>query len=325
MAVFAANAAAGSGAFYRKYDSKGDGGSDMNIPEAMSRGVTLSFEVFPPKSEGGMERLRGVLEGLSGWDPAYISCTCGAGGTDKGRQNEVLSAVTALGVPAVGHYTCIHRTREQIGRDVDAMLALGVDHVLALRGDYAPGENATAGSFAHATGLIRFLKERYGSRLTLGCAGFPEGHIDSDDFNADIAVLKRKQDLGCEFVITQLTFDMEQFERWLERIRRAGITMPVAAGVMPVLERDRCLRHCLSVNGCAVPRSLARLISRYYEDAEGFREAGMDYTAAQIRAYMALGVNDLHIYALNELDPVEEILGRCGLWGKGKITENTQK
>ena len=92
-----------------------------------------------------MERLRGVLEGLSGWDPAYISCTCGAGGTDKGRQNEVLSAVTDLGVSAVGHYTCIHRTREQIGRDVDAMLALGVMSVMVVTRAYVTLHRRLAG------------------------------------------------------------------------------------------------------------------------------------------------------------------------------------
>ena len=288
----------------------------MNICETMSRRTTLSFEVFPPKTEEGLGKLKNVIYELSKWEPDWISCTCGASGTDKGCQSEVLSAVAESGTVPVGHYTCIHRSREEIAEDIDAMLAQGVDHILALRGDFVPGESATEGDFAHATGLIRFLKERYGERITLGCAGIPEGHIDSDDFNADIAYLRRKQDLGCEFVVTQLTFDMEQFARWLDAVRAAGVSMPVAAGIMPVLEKDRLLRHCLSVNGCAIPRRLARHISRWYNDPEGFREAGMDYTASQILEYAAMGVNDMHIYALNESAAVCGILTRCGFFEK---------
>ena len=288
----------------------------MSICETMSRRMTLSFEVFPPKTAEGLEKLETVLKELGSWKPDWISCTCGAAGTDKGCQNEVLSAAAATGAVPVGHYTCIHRSREQIVADVDAMLQRGVNHVLALRGDYVPGESDTEGDFAHATGLIRFLKEHYGDALTLGCAGIPEGHIDSDDFNADIAYLRRKQDLGCEFIVTQLTFDMEQFARWMDAIRAAGITMPVAAGVMPVLEKEKLLRHCLSVNGCAIPRKLARHISRWYNDPEGFREAGMDYTASQLLEYAAMGVNDTHIYALNEYEAVNDILLRCGLFEK---------
>lgn len=287
----------------------------MSLAEQMNQRTTLSFEVFPPKTEAGMEKLRGVLNALYAWRPDWISCTYGAGGSDKGYNLEICREIAASGktVP-VTHYTCIHKTKAQIEADIREYLDMGVEHVLALRGDFLPGETATNGDFDHATELIRFLKDTFGDRVSVACTGIPESHILSPDFASDTAFLKRKQDMGADFIITQLTFDMERFADWMEEIRAAGITLPVAVGVMPVLERDKCIRHCLSMNGCAIPRSLARHISKYYDDPEGFREAGMDYTVEQMYQYISLGVNDLHIYALNQSAAVGEILKRSGLF-----------
>lgn len=291
----------------------------MNIAEKMSKKTTLSFEVFPPKTEVGMGKLRTVLEDLYAWEPDWISCTYGAGGSDKGYNLAICRAMADAGrtVP-VSHYTCIHHGRDDIRADIEEYLAAGVDHFLALRGDFIPGENATNGDFDHADGLIRFMRERYGDKIAIACSGIPEGHILSPDMASDTAFLKRKQDAGADFIVTQLTFDMDRFARWLDQIRAAGVTLPVAVGVMPVLDRDKCIRHCLSMNGCAIPRKLARHISRYYDDPEGFRDAGMDYTVEQMYEYIQLGVNDLHIYALNQSAAVDEILRRSGLFAKSQ-------
>ncbi len=289
----------------------------MTIAEKMKQKTTLSFEVFPPKTEKGMEKLPGVLEELYKWSPDWISCTYGAGGSDVGYNREICRIMAESGktVP-VSHYTTIHHTRADIEADINDYLAIGVDHFLALRGDFAPGEDATHGDFDHADGLIRYMRDRFGGRITIACSGIPEGHILSPNMASDTAFLKRKQDAGADFIITQLTFDMEQFKRWLDEIRAAGVTLPVAVGVMPVLDRDKCIRHCVSMNGCAIPRSLARHISKYYNDPEGFRDAGMDYTVQQMYEYIQLGVNDLHIYALNQSAAVDEILRRSGLFEK---------
>ena len=291
----------------------------MNIAETMKQKTTLSFEVFPPKTEKGMEKLPGVLEELYRWSPDWLSCTYGAGGSDKGYNLEICKAIADSGkTTAVSHYTCIHHSRADIEADISDYLSLGVDHFLALRGDFVPGESATHGDFDHADGLIRFLRETFGDRIRIACSGIPEGHILSPNMASDTAFLKRKQDAGADFIITQLTFDMDQFARWLEEIRAAGVTLPIAVGVMPVLDRDKCIRHCVSMNGCAIPRSLARHISKYYDDPEGFRDAGMDYTVQQMYEYIQLGVNDLHIYALNQSAAVDEILRRSGLFTKSE-------
>ena len=289
----------------------------MKLSEKMKQKTTLSFEVFPPKTPVGMEKLPHVLDDLYKWSPDWISCTYGAGGSDKGYNRDICAGMAASGKTiAVSHYTCIHHTRADILNDINDYLSLGVEHFLALRGDYVPGETSTGGDFAHADGLIAYMKQSFGDKITVACSGIPEGHILSPNMASDTAFLKRKQDAGADFIITQLTFDMERFARWLEEIRAAGITLPVAVGVMPVLDRDKCIRHCVSMNGCAIPRSLARHISKYYDDPEGFREAGMDYTVQQMYEYLQLGVNDLHIYALNQSAAVNEILRRSGLFSE---------
>ena len=289
----------------------------MNLADLMKSRTTLSFEVFPPKTPAGLEKLKGTLQALYRWNPDWISCTYGAGGSNRGYQLELCTSIAASGrtVP-VTHYTCVHHSEADIEADTREYLSLGVSHMLALRGDFLPGEQETHGAYQHASGLIRFLRETFGEALCIACSGVPEGHILSPSMEQDVAVLRLKQDLGANFIITQLTYDMDAFQRWLERIRAAGVILPVAVGVMPVLDRDRCIRHCLSMNGCAVPRELARHISKYYDDPVGFRDAGIDYTVRQIYQYAALGVNDLHIYALNQSAAVDEILKRAGLFCK---------
>ena len=289
----------------------------MKITELMKKKTLLSFEVFPPKTDKGLDKLNATLEDLYRWSPDYVSCTYGAGGTAKGYNLEICRSIGQSGrTMPLSHYTCVHHTREQIRADMDEYLEMGVDHFLALRGDFAPGENATNGDFDHATQLIEYLRSLYGNRITIACTGIPEGHMLSEDMIQDIAFLKKKQDLGADFITTQLTYDMDQFRRWLDQVRAAGIDLPVAVGVMPVLDRDKCIRYCISMNGSAIPRSLARLISKYYNDPEGFRDAGMDYTVRQMYEYLSIGIQDLHIFTLNQSEAMNEILKRSGLFSE---------
>ncbi|MDO4493157.1 MAG: methylenetetrahydrofolate reductase [Clostridia bacterium] len=293
----------------------------------------LSFEVFPPKTEKGMETLcgkGGVIEQMVGLQPVYISCTYGADGSNIGRNLEVLTNIreTEATVP-VTHFTCIGATEESVEERVSGYLAAGVDHMLALRGDLPVGWSDTHGDFRYAVELIAYLRKRFGSRLTIACSGMPESHIETADPEDDIRHLKEKQDAGADFIMTQLTWDMDNFARWLDKIRAAGVTLPVDVGVMPVLDAADVLRMSLSRNGCAIPAELARLISKYWvfptpfekdpPDREAavklrdFREAGIEYTLRQIEAYRALGVEGIHLYALNRFDAVGQIVPTAGL------------
>lgn len=298
----------------------------MKLSEMMKKRTVFSFEVFPPKTDDGMEKLAGCLEHLYEFRPDYISCTYGAGGGNVGKNMEVCNMIKNADnatVP-VTHFTCIGNTREGVREQLQNYLDNGIDHMLALRGDLPYGWTGTNGDFAYATDLVAFVRKEFGDKFEIAVAGSPEGHIACASLEADIAHLKQKQDEGADYIMTQLTYDMEQFKYWLDAIREAGITMPVDVGVMPVLNKDAVLNMCLSRNGCAIPRSLAEIISRHWFDKDpdgnelpevkaAFKEEGIDYTVNQLHEYMALGVNGIHLYAMNTWKNSTEILNRAGI------------
>jgi methylenetetrahydrofolate reductase (NADPH) len=287
----------------------------MRVTEIMQERLSFSLEVFPPKTAEGAQKLYTALDDLYRLDPDFISCTYGAGGTNVGLNLEIVSAIQKApnDTTAITHFTCIGNTKEGVRQQLDDYLAAGVNHILALRGDLPAGQTDTGGDFAYATELVDFIKTEYGDRFTIAVAGSPEGHIQCRSLEADIAHLKQKQDLGADMIMTQLTYDMDQFVYWLDAIRTAGITIPVDVGVMPVLNKDATIKMCLSINGCAIPRKLAEVISKYYEDPDGYKKAGIEFTIDQLFEYIGLGVNGIHIYALNKSEDVTTIVNASGL------------
>ena len=301
----------------------------MKLSEAMKDKMLLSFELFPPKTDKGMENLPGTIEHLCKYQPAYISCTYGAGGTNVGKNMDVCKMIQDAGTVPVTHFTCIGNTAEGIKDQLQNYLDNGVDHMLALRGDLPFGWTGSGGDFAYATDLVAYVRKEFGDKFEIAVAGSPEGHISCRSLEADIAVLKQKQDNGADYIMTQLCWDMEQFKYWLDAIRCAGITMPVDVGIMPILDQAATINMALSRNACVMPRELCEIISRNWifpnpfvkdpfdADVEGkkerFREAGIEYTINQIDEYRACGINGIHLYALNKWKDVSEIIDRSGL------------
>ena len=296
------------------------------LADLMKEKKLLSFEVFPPKTEMGEKKLKETLSRLSAFLPDYISCTYGAGGSNVGKNLEVLHFIEEAGenIRAVTHFTCQGNTKESAKRQLDDYLSQGVSTILALRGDIPKGENRISGDFAYATDLVDFIKKEYKDTFEIAVSGSPEGHIECKSLEEDILYLKQKEELGADYIMTQLTFDMEQFKRWLDAIRKAGVTMPVDVGVMPVLKKEAVLNMCLSRNACAIPRKLAEIFSHswFTEDEKGnellevrkrFREEGIAYTVNQIKEYRTLGVNGIHLYTLNAWQDCAEILDRAGI------------
>jgi methylenetetrahydrofolate reductase (NADPH) len=201
---------------------------------------------------------------------------------------------------------------------------------LALRGDLPVGWTGTGGDLRYATELVRFIRDEFGDGFTIAVAGSPEGHIDCRSIEADIAFLKQKQDAGADFIMTQLCWDMDQFLRWMDAIRAAGVTLPVDAGVMPVLDVRSTINAALSRNGCVMPRELCKLISKHWifdnpfaptEAADSvavknadFKEAGIEYTVRLIERYRACGVAGIHLYTMNRYDDVARLARDAGLW-----------
>ena len=301
----------------------------MKLSEAMKNKMLLSFELFPPKTDKGMENLPGTIEHLCKYQPEYISCTYGAGGTNVGKNMDVCKMIKDAGTIPVTHFTCIGNTAEGIKEQLQNYLDNGVDHMLALRGDLPFGWTGTGGDFAYATDLVAYVRKEFGDKIEIAVAGSPEGHIACRSLESDIAVLKQKQDNGADYIMTQLCWDMEQFKRWLDAIRTAGVTMPVDVGIMPILDQAATINMALSRNGCVMPRKLCEIISKNWifpnpfdkdpfdaavdEKKAAFKEAGIEYTIIQIDEYRALGVNGIHLYALNKWKDVSEIIDRCGL------------
>ena len=301
----------------------------MKLSEAMKNKMLLSFELFPPKTDKGMENLPGTIEHLCKYQPEYISCTYGAGGTNVGKNMDVCKMIKDAGTIPVTHFTCIGNTAEGIKEQLQNYLDNGVDHMLALRGDLPFGWTGTGGDFAYATDLVAYVRKEFGDKIEIAVAGSPEGHIACRSLESDIAVLKQKQDNGADYIMTQLSWDMEQFKRWLDAIRTAGVTMPVDVGIMPILDQAATINMALSRNGCVMPRKLCEIISKNWifpnpfdkdpfdaavdEKKAAFKEAGIEYTIRQIDEYRALGVNGIHLYALNKWKDVSEIIDRCGL------------
>lgn len=301
----------------------------MKLSEAMREKMLLSFELFPPKTEKGMANLPGTIEHLMKYRPEYISCTYGAGGGNVGANREVCQMIRNAGSIPVTHFTVIKNTKEGIRQQLERYLADGVDHMLALRGDIPLGETTTCGDFNYATDLVKFVRDEFGDKFEIAVAGSPEGHIACRSLDADIAVLRQKQDNGADYIMTQLCWDMEQFKYWLDAIRCAGITMPVDVGIMPILDQAATINMALSRNACVMPRELCEIISKNWifpnpfvqdpfdADVEGkkarFKEAGIEYTIRQIDEYRACGIDGIHLYALNKWKDVSEIIDRSGL------------
>ena len=299
------------------------------LSEMMKEKQLLSFELFPPKTDKGMNNLPETIKKLCEFHPEYISCTCGAGGGNVGRNREVCQEIIKAGTVPVTHFTVIKNTKEGIKEQLQNYLADGVDHMLALRGDIPRGETTTCGDFNYATDLVAFVRKEFGDKFEIAVAGSPEGHIACRSLEADIAVLKQKQDNGADYIMTQLCWDMEQFKYWLDAIDKAGVTMPVDVGIMPILDQAATINMALSRNGCVMPRELSRLISKYwifpnpfdkepFDDAleqkkADFKKAGIEYTIRQIDEYRALGINGIHLYALNKWKDVAEIINASGM------------
>lgn len=290
--------------------------------DLMRERMTLSFEVFPPKTDKGMLRLPAVLDELMAFQPDYISCTYGAGGSNVGRNREVLKEIVKRTVPCT-HFTCIGLKKENVRMQLQAYLDEGIGHILALRGDLPMGWSDTGGDFHYATDLVKFIRDEFGDRFEIAVASAPGGHVDCISEDDDISYLRMKQELGADYIITQLCYDLEQFKVWRDKLDKAGITMPIDVGIMPVTTKHGVLTQCFSRNACAVPRDLALVLTHHWfnKDPEGneipevnaaFREEGLSYSADLLNRYLSLGINGIHLYALNRADDVREVLRRSG-------------
>jgi len=284
----------------------------MNIIDQIRIGPTLSFEVFPPKLQKPIEPLIETLEKLYALKPDFISCTYGAMGSNKGRNLEVVSGIQHGGrSEALSHYTCVGNSKQDVQQALQSYADAGVTNLLALRGDFPAGVAHTNGDFSHANELISYIRNTT-DRFCLGAACYPEKHLLADSLERDIDSLKQKQDAGASFLITQLCYSVENYLRFVERARSRGVTLPIVAGVLPLLKKDGLVRMTLS-NGCSIPAEVAALVGRYGESEESFRAAGHAFTVSLVNRFLQVGVSGIHLYTLNRYEDVADVVFDAGI------------
>jgi methylenetetrahydrofolate reductase (NADPH) len=300
----------------------------MKIADILKKKMTFSFEVFPPKEDDGVPKLQNELKELFRFSPDFISCTYGAGGTNVGKSKEICKFITDSKVTCMTHFTCIGNKKQEIKEIVQSYIDMGLENVLAMRGDFpkdpATGKlmTTTGGDFEHANFLIEFLHANF-PKLGISCAGYPEPHILAPSFESDIAFLKAKQDAGAEFIMLQLCHNIDAYCRFRDKCHKAGIHLPHVMGLMPVLARDPIINMTVS-NGCSIPNDLAAIIGKYTpvrgaaesvvkEVAADFKKAGMEYTVKSLWKYMSVGMEGIHIYALNRSADVAKIVLDSGI------------
>ncbi|MEN6339937.1 MAG: methylenetetrahydrofolate reductase [Clostridiaceae bacterium] len=284
----------------------------MRITDRIKNHEMLSFEVFPPKTDKPLEPLLETLEKLYKFQPSFISCTYGALGSNKGRNLEVVESIQKSGVcDALSHFTCVGNTREDVLRALAEYRAAGVENLLALRGDIPKGAKKVTGDFLHANELIEFILQNEPS-LCIAAACYPEKHLLAESLDRDIDMLLKKQDAGASFLMTQLCYSVENYVRFIEAARNRGVTLPIVAGILPILKPDGLVRMTLS-NGCSIPKEVAALVGRYGEDEKAFRAAGHDFIVELVLKFIEAGVAGIHLYTLNHFEDVAALVRDAGL------------
>lgn len=271
---------------------------------------TISFEVFPPKKDGEFDAAFETLDAMGKLKPDFISVTYGAGGSRCGKTVEIASYIqNKLGIDAMAHVTCVGSRKEQLLAVCDDLQRNHISHILALRGDRPrdmSDEQFLSRDFAHASDMMRFLKENTSMHMAGAC--YPEKHFESFSMESDLNHLKRKQEAGAEFFISQLFFDNDYYYSFLEKAEKKGITVPICAGIMPITSA-RQIGTTITLAGSSIPKALADLIATYGENPEEMRKAGIDYCIRQIRDLQENGVDDIHIYTMNKPKMATEIMG----------------
>ena len=280
----------------------------MRLAQLFGQGRTVfSCEVFPPKRDMPVDSIYTTLDGLKDIRPDFISVTFGAGGSQVNQTTHEIASIiqNRYHIPAMAHLTCVAAGRAEVDHLLAQLKGDGVENVLALRGDVNP-DIPPKTDFAHASDLVAYIHARGDFGVSAAC--YPEGHLESPDLVSDIRHLKEKVDAGAQHLVSQLFFDNEDFFRFLERARIAGINVPIEAGIMPVLSQNS-IRRMVSMCGASMPRKLTRILAKYGDHPEALREAGIAYAIDQISDLIAGGVDGIHLYTMNNPDVARQIAG----------------
>ena len=273
-------------------------------------GLSLSFEVFPPKTDSTFESVKHATEEIASLRPAFMSVTYGAGGGTSRYTLEIAKNIKErYSVPTLAHLTCVSSTKDTVRAKIAEIRAAGIENVMALRGDLTPElrESDRSGwDYRHAVDLVRELRE-CGADFCIGGACYPEVHPESRDQKEDIRYLKEKADAGCDFLTTQMFFDNNLLYNFLYKIREAGVTLPIVPGIMPITNANQ-VRRAIELSGSFMPRRFASLVDKFGDRPEAMMQAGIAYATDQIIDLFANGIKNVHVYSMNKPEVARKIL-----------------
>jgi methylenetetrahydrofolate reductase (NADPH) len=282
----------------------------MKIRDILSDSHTgVSFEVFPPKTEKGMANLQVCVDEFVRWKPSFVSVTYGAGGSNRDNAIEtVVSLKKRDDVEVLAHLTCIGASKSEIRSIMEIYKRNGIENILALRGD--PPKDVvdfdwSNGEFRNAREMVEFIKKEHD--FCVGVAVYPEGHSESPTIEKDMEYMKQKIDAGADFAITQMFFENSHFYSFLERCQKAGIKIPIIAGIMPILNYERIVEFA-SFCRAEIPENLKHLMEPLKGNPDDMKKAGIEFAVRQCLDLKKHGVERFHFFTLNKYISVNGIL-----------------
>ncbi len=287
----------------------------MRIRDVYSEGsLGLSFEIFPPKTPAGDKVLARTLADLARYQPGFISCTYGAGGSTQENTFRWCQRIQQeYSQTATAHFTCVGSTKSELLNWLSNAYEAGIHNIMALRGDPPEGSETFVpadGGLSHANELVELIREKF-PEMGIGVAGYPEKHPEAPNADEDLQNLKRKVDAGADAIFTQLFYDNASFFQFRERCDKAGIKVPIVPGIMPVTEFAR-IKRITSLCGAKIPDEFGQRLEAVQDDKVAQFEAGIDFATHQCQELLEQGIPGIHFYVLNKSEACGRIMESLG-------------
>ena len=274
---------------------------------------TFSFELFPPKTSEGMDKLKTAVKRLNAVGPRYFSCTYGAGGSTRERTFATVDWLREQGIDTAPHLACIGSEKGEIRDIVGHYIEQGIDRLVALRGDMPSGMGrAGVGTFHYANELVTFLREEYGDRFKIEVGAYPEFHPQAPSAQADLDNFKRKVEAGADTAITQYFYSAEAYFWFVEECQRMDIKVPIVPGVMPISNYSQLARFS-DACGAEIPRWIRKRLQGYGDDTASIRSFGHDVVLELCQRLLDGGAPGLHFYTMNQSAPTLKLWRELGL------------
>ncbi len=273
-----------------------------------SKKPVLSFEVFPPKQDSGLDAVLSAVKEMSALPIDYMSVTYGAGGSNSKNTGQIAAYLKDnLSIPSLAHLTCVANTKEDIHKKLTEYKELGIENILALRGDKPRDyEGKLFPGYQYASELVTAIKE-FGD-FCIGGACYPECHPNSPSLEADIENLKIKVDAGVDFLVTQMFFDNDEFYKFRDKAAKKGINVPINAGIMPLTNARQIQRMAVLSGGASMPSKFVKMISKYQDNPEALKQAGIAYAVDQIIDLLSNDIDGIHLYTMNKPETAQKIV-----------------